>query len=818
MRSGSPRNGRFVISLKLARPLRLRAAAACLWLLLAELAAFALEPLRVDVTSPPPPLLAGHLGLGSTNAPGGRTLWADSRCLYRDGKPFIPVMGEFHFTRYPASEWREAWLKMKSGGVDIVATYVFWIHHEEEQGHWDWSGQRSLRDFLRLCKEVDLLTTVRLGPWGHGEVRNGGFPDWLQHAAFWGKDGCKRCHPNPEFMKLAAVLYQQIAAQTQGLLWKHGGPVIGVQLDNECWDLGYLFALKKLARDCGLDVPFYTMTGWNAVPIPDEGLLPLFGGYADGFWMDDPTGMRKAFHFTPIRDDGDMGAVNGRLINARPERNTKIQRFPYLCCEIGGGMPSSYRNRIHVTPADVAALALVKLGEGNNLPGYYMFHGGVNPDGRLTTLNETKATGYPNDLPVKDYDFGPVSSCGRLREQYFLLRQQHLFLRSCGERLALMPAFFPEVQPTSLDDTNTVRWSVRSDGESGFLFLNNHQRYQQLPAKVGVQFSLNTTKGALLIPQQPVTLPSGSYGLWPFNLDCAGVRLSYATAQPLCTLAADGEEWFFFAALKGIAPEFGITSAKGRTVLHSVQPGTGVAFREKSVSGGRVNFVVLSAELGRLLWKLNLAGRERVVLSSNALLPETADQIGLASLHPEPPNLALFPPVKEAHRSGQAVKSKRDGVFQRFSIEGAATTAMPVEARLVKAATPTATALNAMEESSWKSAAVWRLLVPQSIAARNGLLRVQYVGDVARFYAGGRLILDNFYNGQPFDLALGRLSPAELANLEIHILPFRAGNVTRLPDEAKAALKGRSDVAEIKDAEILERRRVDLVFSEEARK
>ena len=49
-------------------------------------------------------------------------------------------MGEMHYSRVPAAEWREELLKMKAGGVEIVATYVFWIHHEEIEGQWDWSG------------------------------------------------------------------------------------------------------------------------------------------------------------------------------------------------------------------------------------------------------------------------------------------------------------------------------------------------------------------------------------------------------------------------------------------------------------------------------------------------------------------------------------------------------------------------------------------------------------------------------------------------------------------------------------------------------
>ncbi len=43
-------------------------------------------------------------------------------------------------------------LKMKAGGINTVATYVFWIHQEEEQGKFDWSGQRSLRIFSSFAR------------------------------------------------------------------------------------------------------------------------------------------------------------------------------------------------------------------------------------------------------------------------------------------------------------------------------------------------------------------------------------------------------------------------------------------------------------------------------------------------------------------------------------------------------------------------------------------------------------------------------------------------------------------------------------------
>ena len=87
-------------------------------------------------------------------------------------------------------------------------------------------------------------------------------------------------------------LYQQIAGQLKGLLWKDGGPVIGVQLDNEYAMRGppakgadYILALKQLAVSRGLDVPLYTVTGWDnaVVPAPMR-CCRSTAGYPDAPW------------------------------------------------------------------------------------------------------------------------------------------------------------------------------------------------------------------------------------------------------------------------------------------------------------------------------------------------------------------------------------------------------------------------------------------------------------------------------------------------------------------------------------------------------
>src|SRR5579863_1653709 len=106
---------------------------------------------------------------GTATSASGHSIGVNSMYLTMDGRPWLPVMGEFHYSRVPESEWEEELLKMKSAGVEIVSTYVIWIHHEEIQGEFDWSGQRDLRRFAELCRRHGLYLVVRIGPWTHGE-------------------------------------------------------------------------------------------------------------------------------------------------------------------------------------------------------------------------------------------------------------------------------------------------------------------------------------------------------------------------------------------------------------------------------------------------------------------------------------------------------------------------------------------------------------------------------------------------------------------------------------------------------------------------
>lgn len=644
-------------------------------------------------------VLAMSLMAGAQN----REVKWDRHSLMIDGRRVCPVMGEVHYSRIPADEWPAEVRKMKEGGVTIIATYIFWNHVEEQEGIFRWDGQRNLRRFIEVCQQEQLPVVLRLGPFCHGEVRNGGIPDWVFTK------GCKTRDENPVFLGLVERLYRQIFTQVQGLQWKDGGPVMAAQFDNEYRGRGeYLMALKQIATRIGFDLPFYTRTGWPelATPVPFGEMLPLYGDYADGFWersIEETAGnYYKAFNFKAFRSST---AIATEQLGEQKERlNKGDEQYPYFTCELGGGMMAAYHRRPYIYPEDAYSMAIVKLGSGSNLLGYYMYHGGTNPEG-LTYLNETQrtiATNY-NDLPVKTYDFqAPLNEFGQKNPQYYMLRKLHLFMQDWGDVLAPMEASFPCKQDIEKGDDSFLRWAVRSKDGSGFIFVNNYERLQNLSAKKGVRLEACGVR----LPQ--LTIPAGAICIFPVNIE--GIK--FATAQ----LIAKRDGKIYLEQIKGIPT----TLAIGNKVLKN----------------------------------LKAKGPETPVYKNYYLL--TSEQAGRLFLEEDAhPDIAIKAPIIN--------KVKEAGALR------------PITMGVNKAAEEPL-------DEDFEHAAVYTIDLPEA-PVEGRLLNIDYRGDVARLYANGQLIDDNFYYGRPFQYALWRL-PKGCRQLELRILPLQKDMPVYFPREA----------------------------------
>ncbi|WP_312173790.1 beta-galactosidase, partial [Microbacterium sp.] len=464
-----------------------------------------------------PPLI--EPAMSNTEDPHER-LRLTSRWIEIDGAPTVPVTGELHFSRIPRRRWEEELRLLVASGLTSVSTYVFWIHHERERGRVRFDGDLDIAAFLETAERVGIDVIIRIGPWCHGEVRHGGHPDWVVAAL-----GGRARTNDAEYLDLVRGWYGSIADQVRPFCGPDR-PIVGIQLENELHDRPeHIATLKTIAQEAGLSAPLWTATAWGGAILPAHDVFPLYSGYADGFWAGQGStwddSFRDHFRFTHVWDDPGVGG-DFREEDAEIVVRPIDPEFPPSTCELGGGMATAYHRRPIARGRDIAALANVKIGNGSAWQGFYMYAGGVNPD---DGLQESLASGYPNDLPRFDYDFqAALGATGRPGPSLGVLRDHNAFLAAFGPFLADTFSCLPDGAPVDVHDLESLRWAVRSDGSRGFLF-------EPLAGSTGVQFRIPFAAGDLVVPDRPIDIPSGVIGRWPLRIDVAGVRLEWATAS-----------------------------------------------------------------------------------------------------------------------------------------------------------------------------------------------------------------------------------------------------------------------------------------------
>ena len=630
------------------------------------------------------PLLINHLNMGGKN-PKGEEINVTSRYFTRNGKPWIGVMGEFHFSRYSRENWHRELAKMKAGGITIVSTYLFWIYHEEIEGKMDFGGDNDIRAFIEECKDVGLDVVIRIGPWAHGECRNGGFPDWLLKKDYKLRDN------NEEYLAVVKKWYQSIYNEVKGLFYKDGGNIIAVQIENEFVDNAeHLAKLKEIAVECGFIAPIYTVTGWNSASgakIPVDEVVPVFGGYCEAPWENHMNRLSPSPHyfFNRMRNDS---AIGTDLIAKTQSDGWQLpyERYPFATCELGGGIEVTHHRRPIIKPMDIYAVSLVKLGDGNNLVGYYMYHGGTNKIGELSTFNETKVTGYPNDYPILSYDFqAPLSEYGEVREQYGLLNMLHMFVNDFGEEFAPMIAV-DSGNTVAADDTNSLRYGMRTDGKRGFVFVNHYQRLTEL---ADIE---NAVISAENVEFPPIDVKGEVSFFMPFNMKMGDSVLEYATAQPLCKC----DDTYFFAEIPNIKAEY-------------------------KFSKGSANIVTVPFENAKYMRKLN----GTVYICGGCNLYEENGQIYSV----EDGEYICQKWNGSEFETLTIVQSAKQSNVEITGVENA-----PFEPKYKEEL-----CIGGERELTWKKI---------NVDGRYGFAEIDYVGDVAQIYADGELVADDYYYGK----------------------------------------------------------------------
>lgn len=735
--------------------------------------AMAQQVYELDMPVKEKTIYSGHLKLGGNN-PSGERIEVNSYYMSVGGKPVIPVMGEFHYSRYPECQWEEEILKMKAGGVTVIPTYVFWSIHEEKEGVFNWEGNRNLRKFLSLCQKHNMWTVVRIGPFCHGEIRNGGLPDWLFAKPLEIRSN------DANYLKYVKRLYEEIGRQLEGLYYKDGGTIIGTQIENEHqhsaapWgitypgepkdmtsatydanitmigvsvqdkkittaDLGdlHMKTLKKMAEEAGIQTPLYTATGWGNAAVIGEEAIPVTAAYTYPFWA--KPGMSPFCMFKDIQKNPDYAPVR-----------YDTEKYPSFCAEMGVGIQMIYTRRPIVTAKAAEALMVRTLGSGANGIGYYMYHGGSTSKMGPTAFFSDE----PMGMPKISYDFqAPLGEFGLEHGSYRALRLLHLFLNDFSSQLAPMETVLPKgYEQMTPDNRETLRYAARVKGKSGFVFMVNFQdhdtaRVDQKDLCLRLKFADET----LRIPSQGTfTLPKDESLILPFNFQMEDALLKYATAQLLLKLDDKGMDHYFFFVPEGIRPEFVFdkTTVAGK---HCYTPEAGLksTFTVKTSGGKRFKVTTLTREQALNACKID----GKLLITSSMVLPE-AGRVRLLNMGDPVFRYVEYPSAKGFKEQMKEVPS----VQPEYTFRKVGSRRLAV-----------------------------RFSGKEYPQVNDYFLQLDYTGDVAMAFLKGELVLDHFYYGAPWKISLKRFQQ-ELTDEELsfYIRPLWKNTpfLSDLPGEA----------------------------------
>jgi len=385
---------------------------------------------------------------------------ADGNFIY-DEKPIQIHSGEMHFARIPKAYWKQRLQMLKAMGMNAVATYVFWNHHEVSPGVWDFkTDNRDIREFVKTAQQEGLMVILRPGPYACAEWEFGGYPWWLQND----KQLVIRSK-NDRFLDSCKTYINQLMGQVKDLQITHGGPIIMVQAENEFGSYVaqrkdvpladhkiYSAAIKDLLLKAGVDVPLFTSDGdWLFEGGVIKGALPTANG------------------------EGDTRNLK-KLINQYNEG-----RGPYMVAEYYPGWLDHWGEKFEKVSETSVIKDLEKYLKDTVSFNIYMAHGGTN-FGFTSGANYDKEHQIQPDITSYDYD-APISEAGWVTPKFTAIR--NLMKKYAAYAIPEVPAQLPVIRIPAIKLTKTTdllemakdQQAVESDTPQTFETLNQGHGY-----------------------------------------------------------------------------------------------------------------------------------------------------------------------------------------------------------------------------------------------------------------------------------------------------------------------------------------------------
>ncbi|KXJ11601.1 beta-galactosidase [Exaiptasia diaphana] len=361
------------------------------------------------------------------------TIDYENNVFLKDGQPFRYISGSVHYFRVPRSDWKDRLTKLKYLGLNAVQTYVAWNLHEPEQGHYNFEGGNDLVEFINVANSLQLLVVLRPGPYICGEWDLGGLPGWLLRN----KSIILRSSKDQGYIQAVDRWMGVLLPKIEPLLYKNGGPIISVQVENEygsyyTCDHDYMSHLEALFRQhLGNDTILFTTDGYSEQMLKCGTLPSLFTTVDFGSGVDPSTPFSILRKYQP----------KGPLVNS--------EFYP-------GWLDHWGEKHQTVNTAQVAKYLdqILALNASVNL---YMFEGGTT-FGFMNGANcGSNASQFQPQPTSYDYD-APLSEAGDPTQKYFVLLE--IISRYMGTPSGILP---PPSQKYSYGQVNMTKMSYLID-------------------------------------------------------------------------------------------------------------------------------------------------------------------------------------------------------------------------------------------------------------------------------------------------------------------------------------------------------------------
>jgi beta-galactosidase len=307
-----------------------------------------------------------------------------------NGRPYQILSGEIHYARVPRAYWRDRLRKAKAMGLNTISVYIFWNLHEPQPGVYDFTGNLDVAEFVRIAQQEGLNVLLRPGPYVCAEWELGGYPAWLI------KDPGMVLRSNaPQYMEPVRRWMTRLGKELAPLQSGRGGPIVGVQLENEYGSFGsdkvYLANLRNILLQSGFtSALMYTVDGIEQLP---KGTLPgllAMGNFGPGHAKDN---FEKLAAFEP--------------------------GMPLMSGEYWIGWYDKWGTKHAIVDQKKAVEEYEWMLDRGYSVNIYMFHGGTT-FGFMNGANIDKGDYRP---AINSYDYSsPLDESGRPTKLYYTLR------------------------------------------------------------------------------------------------------------------------------------------------------------------------------------------------------------------------------------------------------------------------------------------------------------------------------------------------------------------------------------------------------------